>query len=131
MGIHGRGNRGWKSLQKGLRDPLFCEQCEQHFNTYCEQPFYKQWIDAAPLPDPWPAGDRIHWITVDYSSFKLFHLSVLFRASVSQKPTFAAVSLGPHHEEKVRQLILKQDPGKPPSVSSLRRRARSSRDSLH
>ena len=41
MGIHGRGNRGWKSLQKGLRDPLFCEQCEQHFNAYCERPFYE------------------------------------------------------------------------------------------
>lgn len=109
MAINGRGDRGWKALQKGIREPLFCEQCEQHFNEYFEKPFRAQWVIAAPLPSPWNAPD-VHWVNVDYSSFKLFHLSVLFRAAVSSLNTYAVVSLGPH-EEKLRQLLLNKDPG--------------------
>jgi hypothetical protein len=109
LGIHGLGKHGYQLLQKGIRESLFCEACEQHFNKYCEKPFKKQWVDASPLPDPWDATG-IHWIKVDYASFKLFHLSVLFRAGVSSLPTFQAVSLG-SHEEKLRKLILTRNPG--------------------
>jgi hypothetical protein len=109
MAINGLGNRGWKALQKGVREYLFCEECEQYFNEYCEKPFRAQWVKAAPLPNPWNAED-IHWVRFDYASFKLFHLSVLFRASVSSLPTFAAVSLGPD-ENKLRKLLLSRNPG--------------------
>jgi hypothetical protein len=44
----------------------------------------------------------------DYASFKLFHLSVLFRAHVSRSCPFA--DLGPH-AEIIRQMILNRDPG--------------------
>jgi hypothetical protein len=111
MGINGQGNRGWKAVQKGIREHLFCESCEQHFNEYFEKPFRAQWVVAAPLPSPWNVDD-IFWVTVDYSSFKLFHLSVLFRASVSSLPTYAEVSLGPH-QERLRKLLLNRDPGAP------------------
>lgn len=109
MAINGQGPRGWKPLQKGIREPLFCEACEQHFNEYCEKPFLEQWVVAKPLPNPWATND-VHWVTVKYDSFKLFHLSVLFRAGVSTLPTFSEVSLGPH-QEKLRQLLLNRDPG--------------------
>jgi len=49
-------------------------------------------------------------INVDYNSFKLFHLSVIFRAGVSSLSTFSAVTLGPH-EDKLRQLLIKRNPG--------------------
>ena len=52
----------------------------------------------------------MHWIKVEYEPFKLFHLSVLFRASVSTLPTFADVSLGPH-EERLRNLLLARRAG--------------------
>ena len=109
LGIHGQGKHGSKLLQKGIREYLFCEKCEQHFNEFCEKPFKKQWIDASPLPDPWDVTD-IQWLKVDYTSFKLFHLSVLYRAGVSSLPTFQEVSLGPH-EEKLRKQILACDAG--------------------
>ena len=111
MGINGRCNRGWKPVQKGEREPLFCESCEQYFNEYFEKPFHAQWVAAKLLPNLWH-NDDVYWATVDYSSFKLFHLSVLFRASVTSLPTFAKVSLGPH-EEKLRQLTLKRDAAEP------------------
>lgn len=110
LGIHGRGKYGSQFLQKGIREYLFCENCEQHFNEHREKPFKKQWIDASPLLYPWDEAG-IHWVKVDYASFKLFHLSVIFRAGVSSLLTFQEVSLGPH-EEKFRKLIHTCDPGK-------------------
>ena len=109
MGINGRGRKGWKPLQQGVREPLFCETCEQHFNEYCEKPFRAQWVLSSPLPSPWAVSEP-YKIQVDYSSFKLFHLSVLFRAGVSSLPTFAQVSLGPH-EERLRKMLLDRDAG--------------------
>lgn len=109
MGIHGRGSLGWQFLQKGIREPLFCESCEQHFNEHFEKPFRARWVERAPLPDPWPGNDVIT-VNVDYNNFKLFHLSVLFRAGVSSLPTFAAVTLG-SHEQKLRRLLLDRNAG--------------------
>lgn len=103
------GNRGWEPLQHGAKEHLFCENCEQHFNKYYEEPFLAQWVSAIPLPNPWN-GNGIHWARFDYALFKLFHLSVLFRASVSSLPPFAIVSLVPH-EEKLRELLLSRNPG--------------------
>lgn len=109
MGINGRGKKGWRPLQRGITEKLFCEECEQHFNEYCEKPFKRLWIDRDFLPSPWPTSEPVV-AKIDYAPFKLFHLSVLFRASVSSLPTFADVSLGPH-EERLRQLLLSKDPG--------------------
>lgn len=47
---------------------------------------------------------------VDYRLYRLFHLSILWRASVSRLPFYSDVNLGPH-EEKIRQMILDEDPG--------------------
>ena len=88
---------------------MFCEPCEQHFNEHFEKPFLAQW-SAVSLPDPWET-DKVTSIRLnDCSSFKLFHLSILFRASVSSLPTYGQVALG-SHEAKLRRLLLDQDPG--------------------
>lgn len=47
---------------------------------------------------------------LDYRMFKLFLLSLLWRASVSTAPFFSSVNLGPH-EEKLRLSLLSGDPG--------------------
>ena len=110
IGVHGHGHKGREVLQKGIRDHLFCESCEQHFNNHFEKPFDRQWVKSSPLQSTLQVGD-IHWVTVNYASFKLFHLSVLFRASVSTLPTFSSVSLGPH-EARLRRLLLDRNPGR-------------------
>ena len=48
----------------------------------------------------------------DYRKFKLFFLSLLWRAGVTSREPFRHVSLG-LHEERIRQLILKKVPGNP------------------
>jgi len=109
MAISGRGRHGWKPLQKGLREHLFCKDCERHFNDEYEKPFRAQWCDATPLPNPWTEPD-VYWVKMDYPSFKLFHLTILFRAGVSSLPTYAAVDLGPH-EERLRNMLMSGNPG--------------------
>lgn len=99
-------------LQKGLRDRLLCDACEQFLNDRYEKPFYAQWQEGRLLPTRL-LPDRVHYVTgVDYATIKLFLLSVLFRASVSTLGPFSGVSLGPH-EERLRLMVLQQDPGEP------------------
>lgn len=105
MGINGRGSKGWKPLQVGIREYLLCLDCEQFLNDKYEKPFLKQW----KLPDR-IAQDSAHSAVYDYPTFKLFHLSILFRSSVSSLPTFREVDLGAH-EERIRQMLLSADPG--------------------
>ena len=110
IGINGLGPLRRTVLQKGLYEHLLCESCEQYFNEQFEKPFHQQWFTSPSLPSPLKVGD-IHWITVHYNSFKLFHLSVLFRASVSTLPMFSSVKLGDHHETKLRRLLVDGTPG--------------------
>jgi hypothetical protein len=110
MGITGHGNKGWEPLQKGLREYLLCSDCEQHINEKYEKPFLKQWTDVSPIPDK-IEKDATFVGNYDYRTFKLFHLSILFRASVTTVPTFAEVCLG-KHEQRIRELLLADDPGK-------------------
>jgi len=100
MGITGQGNKGWMPLQKGIREYLFCSDCEQHLNEKYEKPFLRQWTIDHPLPDRMQQ-DSIHSAVYDYRSFKLFHLSILFRSSISSLPTFQSVNLGIHEPSKV------------------------------
>ncbi|MDP1680876.1 MAG: hypothetical protein Q8L39_03765 [Burkholderiales bacterium] len=57
-------------------------------------------------------GRLIHVEGLEYAKFKLFALSVLWRAGVSALPLFAQVKLGAH-EEVLRLMVLNNDPGPP------------------
>lgn len=105
MTIHGKGRNRWKPLQNGIKENLFCDDCERLFNDEYEKPFLNGWVRAQVLPNPWRDAQGVYWVQSDYKMLKMFYLSVLFRASVSTKATFSEVSLGPH-EEKLRQLLL-------------------------
>jgi hypothetical protein len=107
MGITGTGNKGWKPLQKGIREKLLCADCEDLINHKYEIPFQKEWYEDNPFPDK--VSDA-YSSKYNYSTFKLFHLSILFKASVSSLPTFGQVSLG-KHEDIIRKMLLTEDPG--------------------
>lgn len=109
IGVTGQGNKGWKPLQKGIREDLLCFDCEQHLNDKYEKPFLKQWSIESPLPCHMDQ-DSVFSANYDYLTFKLFHLSILFRTSVSSLPTFQEVSLG-KHEERIRKMLINEDPG--------------------
>jgi hypothetical protein len=102
--IHINRTRGKeKPLQKGLREPLLCGDCEQRFSVL-ESTFSKMWVSGAG-PRGVINGDHVLVSGLDYSSFKLFHLSILWRAGVSSLGPFAQVQLG-MHEAIIRTALL-------------------------
>lgn len=94
--------------QKGFREELFCESCEGILSNY--EDYAKRAITGGVLLDCKESlyGKAIS--NLDYEKFKLFKLSILFRASISKHLAFSRVKLGPH-EEKIRKMILDRNPG--------------------
>lgn len=93
--------------QKGLTEPLLCEDCEGQLSQYenhVRQIFYGG--TGIYITN----GNPIKIEGIDYQKFKLFQLSILWRASVSNLDFFENVSLGPH-EEKIRKMIFNETPG--------------------
>lgn len=100
--------------QKGLREPLLCKDCEQHLNKY-ESYFADIWFQNQLVPTQ--AAKEISEISgLDYKRFKLFHMSILWRAGIASREEFDKVKLD-DHEERLRQLILTDDPGDPNQYS--------------
>ena len=50
---------------------------------------------------------------IDYKKFKLFLLSIIWRSSISKRDFFKKIKLDPGDEEKLRKMIIEEDPGKP------------------
>lgn len=111
MGITGIGTKGWAKVQKGLREFLFCDNCEQLFNEQYEKPFLEDWVENFPLARKLSPEQKYLIKIPSYDRFRLFHLSILFRASVSSRATYCEVSLGRRHEEKMREMLLDNDSG--------------------
>jgi hypothetical protein len=97
-----------RPLQKGLRERLHCADCETKFSrweTYAANVLYNknrarsQKIDGTIVVDG-----------LDYAQFKLFLLSLIWRAGVSSLQVFEQTQLG-QHEERLRQMLFAADPG--------------------
>jgi hypothetical protein len=103
--VHGKLK---KPEQKGLREHLLCGACEGKFSrweTYAANVLYhknktrSQKIDGTIVVD-----------SLDYTQFKLFLLSLIWRAGISSLMVFRETTLGPH-EDKLRAMLLAGDPG--------------------
>jgi hypothetical protein len=97
-------------IQKGIRENLLCDECEEllsPWEKYVREVFYGG-VEIGISHD----NNKIEIYNLDYQKFKLFELSLLWRASVSKNRFFERVSLGPH-EETIRQMIFRQQPDEP------------------
>lgn len=96
--------------QRGLTEKLLCQACEQHL---CRYESYAADAMSGRLGHRYRQHrNRLIINGLDYTRFKLFQMSVLWRASISTLEFFKLVSLG-SREEPLRQMILADDPGKP------------------
>lgn len=95
--------------QKGLREALLCDRCEQRFSVHERYVSQLMFGDAA-LPHE-PDGSTLVVRGVDCKALRLFQLSILWRASVSRAAFFKVVSLGADHEARLRTMLLADDPG--------------------
>ncbi len=109
MGITGRGQKRYEVVQKGIRDRLLCDECEGLLNDQYEKPFKSIWTERYPIPDDAPLGAIVN-IKLAYATFRLFQLSILWRASVSSDPNFRVVGLG-KHEDILRSMLLRGEVG--------------------
>ena len=94
--------------QKGVRERLLCNDCEQQLSkheTYASLVFNGGY--SLKIRNE---GRLIHLEGLEYSKFKLFALSILWRAGVSNLDVFSQIKLGPH-EEILRKMVLNNDPG--------------------
>lgn len=104
------GIRGPAKLQKGIREYLLCGHCEGVISKYER---YMSLIISGQLQIKSSHNGKLVTLEgLDYQQFRLFGLSVLWRASVSCLQMFEEVKLGPH-EEMLRQMIHTEDPGRP------------------
>lgn len=97
-----------KTIQKGLREHLLCQRCESQFSKY--ENYIKKFLVDLFSTSVSPTDQFVQKVGINYSYFKLFQMSLLWRSSISSLLAFQQVSLGPH-EEKIRQMLLKEDPG--------------------
>jgi len=106
--------------QKGLREYLLCGDCEAFLNDSYERPNVRTWEALVHREEgggvafaygTTPQGTEFVDVRgVDYLSFKLLLLSILWRAGVAKGQEYDAVTLGPY-EEKIRHMLLSRDPG--------------------
>lgn len=108
--------RNEKKVQTGYFERMLCAECEGLISTY-ESGFKKAWMDTIP-PDlshlmTGPLRDVVRVEVPDYASFKLFHLSILWRSAAS-----SGFKLDPHitlgkYDAQIAALIRDHDPGQP------------------
>jgi len=115
----------YNHMQKGLREYLLCDDCENQisrYENYVSQVFY------GGIELLYKNGNPLRIEGVDYKLFKLFQLSLLFLASISKLEFFKNINLGPH-EDKIRKMIIDENPGKKSeypctiSIPTMRRKA--------
>ena len=105
-----KGVRRSRFVQKGLSERLLCLTCEGRlgvFESYAAKVMTGQLGHRAERH-----GGRLTIRGIDYRRFKLFQLSILWRASVSGLDFFRLVSLGAR-EAKAREMLLAGDAGSP------------------
>lgn len=95
--------------QKGLREKLLCEDCEQQFSRY--ERYARGVVKGGEEVTVARHPGKIEITEIDYAKFKLFQLSVLWRAGIANHQMFSRVNLGPH-AERLREMLRRENPGR-------------------
>jgi hypothetical protein len=103
-----------KFKQAGVSDKtILCEQCERLFTPYDKHGFEAviEMLDSKQIYQD-ELGNPCAYIAkkANYDLFKLFILSVLWRASVSSIEFYEAIKLGAH-EERIQRMLADNNPG--------------------
>jgi len=93
---------------------ILCQKCDNeiigNFETYASQVLFGSRVNVNAKNYIKPDGLEFTQVSnLDYKKLKLFLLSLLWRASISSRPFFRKVNLGPY-EDVMRKMILEGDP---------------------
>lgn len=96
--------------QKGLREPLLCSDCETKLSKW--ERYASLALQGGVKLTFRREGNLVFVSGLEFDEFRLFQLSVLWRAGISNLQFFEQVQLGPH-AETLRQLLHAGNPGPP------------------
>ena len=94
---------------KGIYEKLLCRECEQQFSKwegYARAVFCGD--DPQIKRDDY--GKTIVLSGMRYAPFKLFQMSLIWRASITNRPEIPKINLGPHGE-RLRKMLFEECPG--------------------
>jgi hypothetical protein len=95
---------------------ILCRQCDNvilsRLETYASEIFYEK-TDLKIEREREIGVTSLIIKDVDYKRFKLFLISILWRASISRNSLFKEIDLGPKYEETIRKMIYENNPGEP------------------
>lgn len=94
-----------KLFQKGLRERLLCGDCEQHIGRY--ESYASGVFCGSTVKRVSRLRNTLFIAGLDYKP--LFFMSLLWRFGVTKLECYQGADLGPH-KERLRQLILADDP---------------------
>jgi hypothetical protein len=122
----GQRQRGYWEKQSGINETMLCAVCEGRFSRY-ENYFRSFFYGKNPSPlkkvsvgksvdlssfvglNPDILG--VTAVKLDYSQFKLFVLSLVWRASVAKGSFFEKISLGSQHEARLAAMLNAENAG--------------------
>lgn len=90
-------------------EELLCPECAQHVGAWDA---YAQGVLCEGDQGLTVQDLGVHWVIsgVRYAPFKLFQMSLIWRASISKRPNVHRVNLGPH-AERIREMLVEASPG--------------------
>lgn len=99
-----------RRLQLGIWEYLLCLECEKRLQKnelYVRNLLFEKNVRLR--------GNRYKnafvLYNLDYDRFKLFQLSILWRASVTSRREFKKLNIAPRHEQRLRRMIFEGIPG--------------------
>ena len=101
-------NKRRGTRRKGIYERLFCSTCEQLFSKwegYARGVFYR--VDSRMKIEKY--HDRVVLSCLQYAPFKLFQMSLIWRASITNRHEVRRINLGPH-AERLRKMLLEECP---------------------
>jgi hypothetical protein len=100
-----------RALQKGIREKLLCGTCERKLSVY--EKYIREVLFGGSAIAIRQENEKLVITGLDYQRVRIFFLSLIWRMSVATSHRmWQNVDLG-RHEEKIRRMILAEDPGEP------------------
>ena len=93
--------------QKGIREDLLCADCERQISRY--ERYARGVLFGGVEIIATRNDENIEIYNIDYKLFKLFQLSLLWRANVASHRMFSRVNLR-RHESAIREMIQRDNP---------------------
>jgi len=102
--------------QKGLWEYLLCSDCEGIINDYEKYAIHAFFEKNSIFIEN--KGEYLLVSGLDYTKFKLFQISLIWRMGISSKEPYKVVNLH-KHEDVMRKMLLNGDPGEPHKYASM------------